>query len=414
VRRRRALAPLTIPNYRRFYLGQMFSRCAVWVQTVAELWLVLRLTGSGTYLGLTTAFQFAPMLVVGLWSGLLADRLPKRRILVAAMVVMVVPAATLFVLTVTGAVQLWMVLGLVLLRGVGHALDHPVRQAFVMEIVGATHVTAAVSLNAAVVASARLVGPAVGGVLIAAFGVPPCFALSAVLFTAAVLTLAALDQSALYLTDRVARAPGQLRAGLSYVRSTPELLAPLATMALVGTLAFNFPVILPLMAKFSFHAGAGTYGALAGAMGAGAIAGSLLNAARPSPGMRDLTLLALAFGVLMLALAAAPSLPLAFAALVPLGAASTVFSASVNSVLQLASSPLMRGRVMALYSVLFLGSAPVGGPIVGWVSQHAGARAGVLVGAAGTLAAAAGLAAYARRRAAAGEPRLEGAARQAA
>jgi predicted MFS family arabinose efflux permease len=284
----------------------------------------------------------------------------------------------------------------------------------VMEIVGATHVTAAVSLNAAVVASARLVGPAVGGALIAAGGVPPCFALSAVLFTAAVLTLASLDQSALHLTDRLPRGPGQLRAGLSYVRSTPELLAPLAAMALVGTLAFNFPVILPLMAKFSFHAGAGTYGALAGAMGAGAIAGSLLNAARPSPVIRDLALLALAFGGLMLALAAAPSLPLALAALVPLGAASTVFSASVNSVLQLASAPLMRGRVMALYSVLFLGSAPVGGPIVGWVSQHAGARTGVLVGAAATLAAAAGLAAYARRRAAAGEPRLEGAARQAA
>ena len=413
MRRRRALAPLTISNYRRFYLSQAFARCGVWVQTVAELWLVLKLTGSGTYLGLTTACQFAPMLVVGAWSGLLADRLPKRRILVAAMTVMVVSAVALFALTVTGAVELWMVFGLVLIRGVGHAFDHPVRQAFVMEIVGAEHVAAAVSLNAALVSSARLVGPAVGGALIAAAGVPPCFALSATLFTAAGLTLAALDQSSLAPTDRVARAPGQLRAGLRYVASTPELLAPLAAMALVGTLAYNFPVVLPLMAKFSFHAGAGTYGALAGAMGAGAVAGSLVNAARTSPRIRDITVLALAFGAFMLALATAPSLPLAVAALVPLGAASMAFSASVNSVLQLASSASMRGRVMALYSVLFIGSAPVGGPIVGWICQHAGVRAGVLVGAAATLVAAFGLATYERRRASV-EPRLKGAARQAA
>ena len=397
-RRRRALAPLSIPNYRRYYLGQLFARCGVWVQTVAELWLVLRLTGSGLSLGFTTALQFTPMLLVGAWSGLLADRLPKRRILLAAMTLMVVPAAALFMLTVTGAVELWMVYGLVLLRGVGHAFDHPVRQAFVMEIVGARHVAAAVSLNAALVSSARLVGPAVGGTIIAAAGVPPCFALSAALFAGAVIALAALDESALHPSDRVARGPGQLRAGLRYVCSTPELLAPLAAMALVGTLAFNFPILLPLMAKFSFDAGAGTYGALAGAMGAGAIVGALLNAARHSPGLRDLTLLALAFGVLMAALAVVPSLPLALAVLVPLGAASTVFSASVNAVLQLASSPFMRGRVMALYSVLFIGSAPLGGPIVGWVSEHSGPRAGVFVGAAATLAAGAGLALHGRRR----------------
>jgi MFS family permease len=399
VSRRRALAPLTIPNYRRYYLGQLFARCGVWVQTVAELWLVLRLTGSGLSLGLTTALQFTPMLLVGAWSGLLADRLPKRRILVAAMALMVLPAAALLTLTVTGAVELWMVYALVLLRGVGHAFDHPVRQAFVMEIVGPRHVAAAVSLNAALVSSARLVGPAVGGTIIAALGVPPCFALSASLFAGAVVALAALDESALHPSDRVARAPGQLRAGLRYAASTPELLAPLGAMALVGTLAFNFPVILPLMAKFTFDAGAGTYGALAGAMGAGAIAGALLNAGRRSPGLRDLTALALAFGLLMAALAAAPSLPLALAVLVPLGAASTVFSASVNAVLQLASSPFMRGRIMALYSVLFIGSAPLGGPIVGWVSQHSGPRAGVLVGAAATLTAGAGLALYGRRRA---------------
>jgi MFS family permease len=390
---RRSLAPFAIPNYRRYYLGQLFARCGVWVQTVGELWLVLRLTDSGFALGLTTALQFSPMLLVGAWSGVLADRLPKRPILVAAMALMVVPATALLALTVSGAVELWMVYALVLVRGVGHAFDHPVRQAFVMEIVGPRHVAAAVSLNAALVSSARLVGPAVGGILIAAAGVPPCFALSAVLFAAAVLTLAAIDERALRPTDRVARAPGQVRAGLRYVRATPALRLPLGAMTAVGTLAFNFPVVLPLMARFSFHAGAGAYGALAGAMGAGAIGGSLVNAARRDPGIGDLSLLALAFGVLMVGFAAAPSLPVALLALVPLGAASTAFSASVNSVLQLASAPLMRGRVMALYSVVFLGSAPVGGPIVGWISQHASPRAGVLVGAAATLGAAGWLAA---------------------
>ena len=398
-RLRRPFAPLTLPGYRRFFLSQAFARCGVWIQVVAELWLVLKLTGSGVSLGLTTALQFAPMLVFGAWAGLLADRLPKRRILLAAQAWMVVPAVTLFALTATGAVELWMVYLLVLARGFGHAVDNPVRQSFVSEVVDPGLVPAAVSLNAALVSSARMAGPAIGGALIAGAGVIPCFAVAAAAFLIAFAALLSLDPGRLQAAEPVPRRPGQLREGLRYVRSRPALLVPLAAMAVVGTLAFNFPVLLPLMARFTFDAGAGTFGALAAAMGAGAVLGALVNAGRGKPSLRDLGTLALAFGLLTAALAAAPTLPLALAALVGVGAASAAFAATTNSLLQLAAAPHTRGRVMAMFSVVYLGSTPLGGPIAGWVAEHAGARAGFALAAAATLATGIAVLLLARRRA---------------
>jgi len=386
-RLRRPFRALGEPSYRRFFVGQLFARCAVWVQTVAELWLVLKLTGSGVSLGLTTALQFAPMLVFGAWAGLLADRLPKRRILLAAQAWMILPAATLFVLTAGGHVELWMVYLLVLARGFGHAVDNPVRQSFVSEVVDARLVPSAVSLNAAVVSSARLVGPAIGGVLIAAAGVVPCFALATAGFVVALLALLSLDPAGLRTPRPLERRPGQLRDGLRQVRSRPALLVPLAAMAVVGTLAFNFPVLLPLMARFTFDSGAGTFGALAAAMGAGAIVGALANAGRRAqPSLRDLGVLALLFGAFTAALVGAPTVPAALALLVGVGAASTAFAATTNALLQLAAPPETRGRVMAMFSVVYLGSTPLGGPVVGWVAEQAGARAGLALGAAATLA----------------------------
>src|SRR5215211_2917196 len=385
-RLRRPFAPLTLPGYRRFFLSQAFARCGVWIQVVAELWLVLKLTGSGVSLGLTTALQFAPMLVFGAWAGLLADRLPKRRILLAAQAWMVVPAVILFALTATGAVELWMVYLLVLARGFGHAVDNPVRQSFVSEVVDPGLVPAAVSLNAALVSSARMAGPAIGGALIAGAGVIPCFAVAAAAFLIAFAALLSLDPGRLQAAEPVPRRPGQLREGLRYVRSRPALLVPLAAMAVVGTLAFNFPVLLPLMARFEFHAGAGTFGALAAAMGIGAVVGSLANAGRSrEPSLADLGVLALCFGSFTALLVAAPSLPLAFAALVCVGAASAAFAATTNALLQLGAAPHLRGRVMSMFSVVYLGSTPLGGPIVGWVAEHSGARAGFAVGAVATL-----------------------------
>jgi MFS family permease len=400
---RRASAPLSIPNYRRFFVGQVFARCGSWVQAVAEIWLVLSLTGSGLSLGLTTALQFAPMLLLGAWAGVWADRMPKRRILLAAQGWMVAPALALLVLTATGAVELWMVYALVLARGLGHAVDTPVRQSFVMEVVGRDRLAAAVSLNSAVVSTARLVGPAVAGGLIAGAGIAPCFAVSCAAFLVAVGALLALDPSALQRGALAGRHPGQLREGLNQVRSNPALRVPLMAMAVVGTLAFNFQVVLPLMARYAFHGGAATYGALAGAMGVGAILGAVTTAARGNPSLTGLGAIALAFGALLAAIAAAPTLGLALAALVLMGAASISFTATTNSLLQLASPAAMRGRVMALWSVVYLGSTTVGGPIVGWVSEHAGPRAGLALGAVATVVTGAGLLMAAVRRQRAGD-----------
>ena len=400
---RRAFAPLSIPNYRRFFVGQVFARCGSWVQAVAEIWLVLSLTGSGVSLGLTTALQFAPMLVLGAWAGVWADRMSKRRILLAAQGWMVAPALALLVLTATGAVELWMVYVLVLARGLGHAVDTPVRQSFVMEVVGRDQVAAAVSLNSAVVSTARLVGPAVAGGLIAVAGIAPCFAVSCAAFLVAVGALLAVDPSALQRGALAGRHPGQLREGLSQVRSNPALRVPLMAMAVVGTLAFNFQVVLPLMARYAFDGGAGTYGALAGAMGAGAILGAVTTAGRGNPSLTGLGAIALAFGALLAAIAAAPTLGLALAALVLMGAAAISFTATTNSLLQLAAPTAMRGRVMALWSVVYLGSTCVGGPIVGWVSELAGPRAGLALGAVATFATGAGLLVAAVRRQRAGD-----------
>jgi MFS family permease len=400
---RRSFAPLSIPNYRRFFVGQVFARCGAWVQTVAEIWLVLRLTGSGVSLGLTTALQFAPMLLLGAWAGVWADRMPKRRILLATQGWMAAPTLTLLVLTATGAVELWMVYALVLARGLGHAVDTPVRQSFVMEVVGRDQVAAAVSLNTAVVSTARLVGPAVAGALIAGVGIAPCFAVSGAAFLVAVGALLAVDPAALQRPALAGRRPGQLREGLSEVRSNPALRVPLTAMAVVGTLAFNFQVVLPLMARYAFAGGAGTYGALAAAMGAGAIAGALATAGRGSHSLTGLGAIGLAFGALLAAVAAAPTLGLAIAALVVVGAASTSFTATTNSLLQLAAPTALRGRVMALWSVVYLGSTTVGGPIVGWVSEHAGPRAGLALGALATFATGAAVLMTAARRRRTGE-----------
>jgi MFS family permease len=388
---RRSFAPLSIPNYRRFFVGQVFARCGAWVQTVAEIWLVLSLTGSGVSLGLTTALQFAPLLLLGAWAGVWADRIPKRRLLLAAQGWMVAPTLTLLVLTTTDAVELWMVYALVLARGLGRALDNPVRQSFVMELVGRDQVAAAVSLNSAVVSAARLVGPAVAGALIAGAGIAPCFAVSCAASLVAAGALLAVDPVALQPAALSGRHPGQLREGLRQVRSNPALRVPLMAMGVVGTLAFNFQVVLPLMARYAFHGGAGTYGALAAAMGAGAVAGAVATAGRGSHSLTGLGAIALAFGALLAALAAAPTLGLALAAAVLMGAASISFAATTNSLLQLAAPAAMRGRVMALWSVVYLGSTPVGGPIVGFVSEQGGPRAGLALGALATFATGVGL-----------------------
>jgi MFS family permease len=385
---RRSFNSLEVPNYRRYFVGQMISLSGTWMQTVAAIWLILSLTNSGIAVGLTTALQFLPMLLFGAWGGLLADRMSKRRLLIVTQTLMAIPAIGLLAVTATGIVAPWMVFLAVFSMGLVNAVDNPTRQSFVMEMVGADRVVNAVSLNSVIVQSARIVGPAFAGLLIAGFGVVPCFAINALTFVAMIFALWGMDSRRLHAGPVAPRQPGAIRAGLRYVIATPELAVPLALMALVGTLGFNFQVVLPLLAKFSFGGGAMTYGVLVSAMAVGSIAGALVNGAHGKTGPRLIAAGALAFGISALLSAAMPSLLLEIPVLAGLGAAAVTFAATINSTLQLAVSAEMRGRVMALYSVVFLGSTPIGAPLVGWLSQAYDPRVALLLAGVSGLSAA--------------------------
>jgi MFS family permease len=376
---RHSFNSLEVPNYRRYFAGQLVSLSGTWMQTVAAVWVVLSLTGSGVAVGLTTALQFLPMLLIGAWGGLLADRIPKRRLLITTQALMAIPAVGLFAVTATGVVAPWMVYLAVFAMGAVNAIDNPTRQSFVIEMVGPDRVVNAVSLNSVIVQAARIVGPALAGILIATVGVVPCFALNALTFVAMILALWRMDPERLQAAPVAEPEPRAIRAGLRYVRQTPELMVPLALMALVGTLGFNFQVVLPLLAKFSFESGAMTYATLVSAMAVGSIAGALVNGHRGRTGPRLIAGGALAFGVSALLSAAMPTLALEVPMLMLLGAAAVTFAATINSTLQLAVSPEMRGRVMALYSVVFLGSTPIGAPLTGWLAQSYDPRVALLL-----------------------------------
>jgi MFS family permease len=385
---RRSFDSLSVPNYRRYFVGQLVSLSGTWMQTVAALWLVLSLTGSGVAVGLTTALQFLPMLLFGAWGGLLADRFSKRRVLIATQALMAIPAIGLFAVTTAGIAAPWMVFLAVFAMGAVNAVDNPTRQSFVIEMVGSGRVVNAVSLNSVIVQSARVVGPACAGLLIAGVGVGPCFAVNALSFAAMILALWGMDPAKLRTGPRAVREKGAIRAGLRYVKATPELAIPLALMALVGTFGFNFQVILPLLARFSFDGGAGVYAALVSAMAVGSVAGALVTGSHGRTGPRLIAAAALAFGGAALLAAVAPGLVVEVGALIGLGAASVTFAATINSSLQLAVAPHMRGRVMALYSVVFLGSTPIGGPLAGWLSQAYDPRFALLLAAISGLSAA--------------------------
>ena len=383
----RSFHSLSVPNYRRYFAGQVISLSGNWMQTVAEVWLILKLTGNGTLVGVAAGLQFLPVLVAGAWGGLLADRIPKRRLLTVTQALMALPAFALWALTVEGVVTPAMVLALIFARGCVNAFDNPARQSFVVEMVGQDRVVNAVSLNSVIVHSARIVGPAAAGGVIVLLGVAPCFLFNALTFVAMLIALRRMNPGELLPSPVATREPGQLRSALRYVRETPALLIPLAMMAVVGTLSFNFQVILPLLAKFTWHGTASAYAALTAAMGVGSVCGALASGARGRVSPRLLTVASAGFGALMLLAAAAPTFPLQLLALVPLGAMSVTFAAGVNSALQLAVEPALRGRVMALYSVVFIGSTPVGGPITGWLSGAAGPRAGLVLGGVAALVA---------------------------
>lgn len=395
-------ASLENRNYRLYTAGQATSLAGTWMQSIAQSWLVLELTQSATALGIVVALQTLPTLLLGPYGGVVADRVDKRRFMIALQSMMGVLALALGLLTITGVVQLWHVYALALLLGLNNCFENPTRQSFVLEMVGPEHLRNAVSLNSVLVNVARAVGPAIAGFVIVAGGIGVCFLINAASFVAVVASLARLDTSKLTPSVPAPRAPGQLREGLRYVRGEPHLAVPLLMMALVGCLAYEFQVTLPVLAQDTFAGDARTYGFLTAAMGLGAIVGGLSVAARGRTGVRALVITALAFGVAMAAVALSPNLPVALVAMALVGATSVAFLSMGNSTLQLAAAPTMRGRVMALWAVAFLGSTPIGGPIAGFVSQELGGRAGLLLGAASCVVAALmGLLVIRRSRAAA-------------
>jgi MFS family permease len=381
----RTFASLQVHNYRLFFSGQVISWTGTWVQWVAQGWLVLELTDSGLGLGLVTALQWMPVLVLGAWAGVVADRFNKRRLLIFTNLGTGVLSLILGLVTISGAVTLWFVIVIALLLGVVTALDNPTRQTFTLEMVGRSRLTNAVSLNTATFTIARVLGPAIAGFMIDAVGIGECFIINAATCVPVTVALFAMRKHELRPADVVEQKRGQVREGIRYVASVPVLKTLLIMMAVIGTLEYNFQVILPILAKVTFDGDPTTLGLLGSVLGIGMLIGSITNAAFGKANRRLLVGAAGVLGVCTLLLASAPWVWLACVLMVPLGASSMAFLATMNSTLQLNSSDAMRGRVMALYFVLFLGSTPIGGPIVGWVAEAFSARAALALGGIATL-----------------------------
>jgi MFS family permease len=377
---------MSVRNYRLYFAGQLISTTGTWMQSIAQAWLVLQITGSGVALGVTVALQFTPVLLVGAWGGLVADRVDKRRLLVGTQAAAGVLALLLGAVTALGVVQLWMIFVLALGLGAVNAVDNPARRAFVVEMVGTEHVSNAVSLSSAMFMAARVIGPAIAGLVIAGLGVSWCFFANGVSYSAAVLAFMAMREKEFFAVEPVPKRKGQLREGLRYAWSTPALRLVLVLTAVIGTLAFNFQVVLPLLAKETFSGGAETLGVLYAFMSIGSVIGALVSAHEAQATRRFVLGAALAFGAALVVAAFAPTLGIELLVLVPVGAAGIAFTAMSNGVLQTECAPEMRGRVAALFTVAFLGSTPIGGPIIGWVSQQLGPRAGLWVGGVATLA----------------------------
>jgi len=379
---------LHVRNYRLYYLGQIISTSGTFMQQVAQVWLVLKLTNSGPALGLATALQYLPILFLGPYGGVIADRISKRKILYFTQSISGVLALILGTLVVTGLVRVWMVYILAFCLGSVNVFDNPTRQTFYFELVGPDNLRNAVTLYSTLVNLARIIGPAIAGGLIAAFGLAPCFFINGVSYVAVVIMLSMMRASELHITPPVPRAKGQLQEGFKYVVSTPILGSTLLMMAIIGTLTYEFQVSLPLIAQFTFKGDASSYAFLTASMGVGAAVGGILFASRKGITPYKLVSASLLFGLAVLAAAFMPTLLLSGLAMVFVGMCSINFSSLGNSTLQLSSSPQMRGRVMSFWSVAFLGSTTIGGPIVGWFAQAAGARWGLALGGIAALVAA--------------------------
>ena len=384
-------------NFRIFFVTQGISFVGTWLQLAAQTLLVYRLTDSGAALGLLTAIQFAPTLVLGAWAGVVVDRYDKRRIMTITSVAMGAAAAVLGGLVLTDHVSVGAVYALAGVLGLANTFDNPARRTLVNDLVPADEVANAVAVNSMLITMARIIGPAIAGALIATVGIGWCFALNALSFVPVVAGLRRLDGST-FRSVPIARAKGQLRAGFRYAMSIDDLRVPLALMAVVGTLSFNFAVLLPLLADRDLGGSDVTYTLLTSFFGFGSLIGSVVMARRDTIDTWYLGQSAILLGLSSAALAFAPTIAVAAAILVVAGYAGIGVLSGGNIVLQLATSSEMRGRVLALYTVVFLGSTPIGGPIAGWVAQRFGTAAGILLGALAAVAAGAAVLTFLRRR----------------
>jgi MFS family permease len=379
--RRNPLRSLRIRNYRLFFFGQLISLTGTWAQQIAQDWLVLRLTNSGTALGIVTALQFVPALLLSLYGGALADRGNKRRLMLATQTGLALTALTLGLLDVTGAVRIWQVMLLAAVLGVFSALDAPIRQSFVVEMVGPAELANAVALNSTTFNLARIVGPAVSGVLIAAFGTGWAFLGNAASSIAVLTGLALMRTAELFPAPPVDRVPGQYRAAIRYVRRRSDLLLPMLLMLVLGTFGYNYQITIALIAKQVFHRGADTFGLLSASLAIGAVGGALTaSLRRRRPSRLFLLAAAIAFSLTELVAGAMPSFGLTALALIPAGFAMITMGQAANATIQMGVQPTMRGRVMGLYVLCFMGGMPVGAPVVGWVAEVFGPRWGMLGG----------------------------------
>lgn len=384
-------------NFRLFFAGQLVSQIGNWLTMIAQALLVLRLTGSGVAVGVLTAGQFAPVLLIGAWAGLVADRSDKRKLLIAVQSLAMVQSFVLAALAFMDEPPVLAIYAVAVVGGFTVAFDNPARRAFVVELVAEEQIPNAVSLNSALMTAARVIGPAFAGLLIATVGYAWCFALDGLSYVAVIAGLWMIRTADLRVGPMTERGRRQVRDGLRYVRRIPDLWIPLVMMAVIGTLAFNFQVVMPLFVKRTFGGTDTTFTWLFSVVSVGSLLGALSTARRSTIGVRHVVVASAAFGVAMLVLAVVPSLALAFPVGVAVGWSSIGFMTASTALVQLRADPVMRGRVLALQAIVFLGSTPVGGPILGWISESFGARAGLGVGGVAAIAAAAFGANAARR-----------------
>jgi MFS family permease len=388
-----------VRNFRLFATGQVISNTGTWMQRVAQDWLVLELThNSGTAIGITTGLQFLPLLLFSLQAGMIADRYPKRLILMITQASMGGLALILGVLAITGEVRIWQVYLLAFGLGLATVVDNPTRQSFAVEMVGRAELRNAIALNSAVFNLARITGPAVAGVVISLVGTPIAFFVNAASYLAVLVSLHLMRKSELHPADRVARAKGQLREGLVYVRSRPDLLMTMVLVFFLATFGMNFTVTTALMSRSVFHTGAGRFGIASAVFALGALIGALVAARRSRSSMRLLVGTALAFGTLEVLAGLMPTFWSFLVLLVPIGLVVISFSTAANSTTQLSVAAEMRGRVMGIYMLVFLGGAPLGAPLAGWVAQEFGPRMSLISGGAISVVATIGVGAVLARR----------------